>query len=368
MVGKTEQSMQQAAVRNISNDLCHVRDTVIPFLSKTDVSDDFCVVGNRTQCGFSQRAYSRRNCVFVFREFLLSTYHEYLFSNSFSNVDEKPIVLDVAGGKGNLSWLLSNMDGIESVIIDPRLSSHSRLENSVKYLLDHPEEATNRSIKEKPTYQPLAEVILQKQHHNYSSSESNLTKTLRPKQVRIHVNENFLKVFRQKLLNTPRQLDVNEEIDEFTSTSIYTPWSQYLKDNIVHQVSTVPDPEKYKLNNTDHVGAGECVTDPDEIFDIIRRAKLIVGFHPDQATEPCMDLAQILKVPFAICPCCVFPKEFPNRTYQGEKVTKYDQFLGYLKAKYQCVNEKAIKVAQLHTLKATSRNVVLYTHPLSNSM
>jgi hypothetical protein len=360
MVGKTEHSMQQAAVRNSSDDSCRVRDTVVPFRFRTDVSDDFCVAGNRSQCGFSQRAYSRRNCVFVFREFLLSTYHEYLFSNSFSNIDEKPIVLDVAGGKGNLSWLLSNMDGIESVIIDPRLSSHSRLENSVKYLLDHPEEAANRSIKEKPTYQPLAEVILKKQHHNYSPSESILTKPRRPKQVRIHVNENFLKAFCQKLLNTPRQLDVNEEIDKFTSTSIYTPWSQYLKDNIVHEVSSGPDPE--------HVGAGECVTDPDEIFDIIRRAKLIVGFHPDQATEPCMDLAQLLKVPFAICPCCVFPKEFPNRTYQGEKVTKYDQFLGYLKAKYQTVNEKAIHVAQLHTLKPTSRNVVLYTHPLSNAI
>lgn len=345
-----------------TDDSSRIRDTV-PFLAVGTVmnSNDFCIVGSRSYSGFSQRAYSRRNCVFLFREFLLSSYQEYLFpSKGLGRADEKPIVLDVAGGKGNLSWLLSNMDGIESVIIDPRLASHRRLENSLKYLLDHPEEAANRSIRDTPTHQPLAAVILQKQHPNNLPSESNLTTTRRPRQVRIHVNENFLKAVGQKLVNKPQQ------VDDQTSASICTPWSQYVKDHIIHHDSTIPDSEKHNSNNADQEGAGECVTNPDEIFDIIRRAKLIVGFHPDQATEPCMDLAHLLNVPFAICPCCVFPKDFPNRTYQGEKVTQYDQFIGYLKAKYQTVNGKAINVAKLHTLKDTSRNVVLYTHPLSN--
>ena len=40
---------------------------------------------------------------------------------------------------------------------------------------------------------------------------------------------------------------------------------------------------------------------------------MIVGFHPDQATEAIIDLALLLKVPFCIVPCCAFPSEFPNR-------------------------------------------------------
>lgn len=31
------------------------------------------------------------------------------------------------------------------------------------------------------------------------------------------------------------------------------------------------------------------------------------GFHPDQGTEPLLDLALALRAPFALVPCCVFP-------------------------------------------------------------
>ena len=42
-------------------------------------------------------------------------------------------------------------------------------------------------------------------------------------------------------------------------------------------------------------------------------ATLVVGFHPDQATEPCVDLALANRVPFVVCPCCTFPAHFPDR-------------------------------------------------------
>lgn len=40
---------------------------------------------------------------------------------------------------------------------------------------------------------------------------------------------------------------------------------------------------------------------------------VIVGMHPDQATEPIVDFAITHRKPFAIVPCCVFPKENPHR-------------------------------------------------------
>ena len=92
------------------------------------------------------------------------------------------------------------------------------------------------------------------------------------------------------------------------------------------------------------------------------RIKLVVGFHPDQATEPCIDLAMVLGVPFCVVPCCVFPSEFPDRRlrlspsvmqqqqrsdgddrngndddYEQEEqlvlVRNYNQFLDYLRQK-----------------------------------
>jgi hypothetical protein len=50
-----------------------------------------------------------------------------------------------------------------------------------------------------------------------------------------------------------------------------------------------------------------------EVRAAVKSASLLIGFHADQATEACVDLAMRLGVPFAICPCCVFPLEFPDR-------------------------------------------------------
>lgn len=43
-----------------------------------------------------------------------------------------------------------------------------------------------------------------------------------------------------------------------------------------------------------------------EAATVFTTAQLIVGFHPDQATEPSIDLALMLEIPFVICPCCTF--------------------------------------------------------------
>ena len=60
-------------------------------------------------------------------------------------------------------------------------------------------------------------------------------------------------------------------------------------------------------------------------------ATLLLGMHPDQATEPIVDLGLALRVPFAVVPCCVFPDAamFSHR----KEVRTYEAFLTYLCAK-----------------------------------
>ena len=46
---------------------------------------------------------------------------------------------------------------------------------------------------------------------------------------------------------------------------------------------------------------------------LLQQASIFVGLHSDQATETIVDYALLSGRPFAVVPCCVFPKLFPTR-------------------------------------------------------
>jgi hypothetical protein len=50
-----------------------------------------------------------------------------------------------------------------------------------------------------------------------------------------------------------------------------------------------------------------------EALRLLSAPRLVMGFHPDQATDAVVDLALALRVPFAVVPCCTFPSQFPQR-------------------------------------------------------
>jgi hypothetical protein len=63
------------------------------------------------------------------------------------------------------------------------------------------------------------------------------------------------------------------------------------------------------------------------------RNPILIGLHPDEATEAIVDAAILHRCPFAVAPCCVFSRVFPNRRYQGRPVRTHEQFCRYLQAK-----------------------------------
>ncbi|CAJ1953913.1 unnamed protein product [Cylindrotheca closterium] len=80
-------------------------------------------------------------------------------------------------------------------------------------------------------------------------------------------------------------------------------------------------------------GDGSRLTDrTDRVGDLVRSCSMIAGMHPDQATEAIVDTSMRLGVPFAILPCCVMPKLFPNRRQKrhGDPVRSYGTFCQYL--------------------------------------
>lgn len=60
----------------------------------------------------------QRERVFAFRAFVLRCF-------GVPSIDAP--VLDVAGGKGDLSWLLKNADGLDAIVVDPRVTDHTKI-------------------------------------------------------------------------------------------------------------------------------------------------------------------------------------------------------------------------------------------------
>ena len=65
-----------------------------------------------------------------------------------------------------------------------------------------------------------------------------------------------------------------------------------------------------------------------------KEVRLILGMHPDEATEPIVDLALKHDLSFAIVPCCVFAHANPGRRMKsGQEPKTYEQFCDYLMEK-----------------------------------
>ena len=81
---------------------------------------------------------------------------------------------------------------------------------------------------------------------------------------------------------------------------------------------------------------------------------LVVGLHPDQATEPLFDSCLNLNIPFAAIPCCVFSHENPHRVLQdGSVPNTYETFCEYLL-------QKADKGLLIENLAFQGRNKVIF--------
>jgi hypothetical protein len=94
-------------------------------------------------------------------------------------------------------------------------------------------------------------------------------------------------------------------------------------------------------------------SDP-EVAPLLARATLVIGFHPDEATELIWDWARRqAKLPCAIVPCCVFAYRFPNRALKDGSPVRSSSDL----CNYYHENEPASKTAFLNV---QGRNKVVY--------
>jgi hypothetical protein len=284
-----------------------------------------------TKYDSSIRAGSRKNRVFCLRDFLTEAYGSLYL--------QQGVILDVAGGKGDLSWLLLNVDSVASVVTDPRVTKN-HLVRSVEFLRQHPEEAAARAIPGRPTHQPLA-ALIPKLHGKETFAS--------PQHLRILVDQDLVDAVREvrAYQSTTNTVDKLERMKQ---------WHAYWQ-NALHKGRQVQPSLGYQQ---DLDLAENQITDAQVALDTILRTTLVVGFHPDQATDACMDLAILLNIPYCIVPCCVFPCEFPHRQRpDGCRVRCYEELIVYLQKKDA---RARLTLLPFHDT-ATARNVALYTLP-----
>jgi len=366
----------------------------------------------RTNASSSTRAKSRKNRVFVFYNYLVHTYKEILHLGENCAADESNrnddqdddqddrhddcynidtnMILDVAGGKGDLSWIMSNLhSSIKSIVIDPRPTKHNSLVKSVAFLEKHPNVVKERSVVGLPTYQPLASLLPsmianrnerirrkrmiktnnakdQEEGEDNDDDDDDDNQWRKPRNMQIYMDDKLVKSLhsqkiyeeglkqKQLILVQEQQKQQNgvQEIELFLEKNpISSTWQKYWEESNIY----------YDKSNENNKNSNSVVSCAKEAYQLITKTKLIVGFHPDQATEAIIDMALLLQIPFCIVPCCVFPCEFPNRKIKREdgtftKVRDYHTFLEYLRNK-----DERIKVDQLDfQFTETARNVVLY--------
>ena len=94
---------------------------------------------------------------------------------------------------------------------------------------------------------------------------------------------------------------------------------------------------------------------------------IIVGLHPDEATEAIVDVALRTGAAFAVVPCCVFPSLFawrrlenggdPRASGSGDPVVSYDDFCTYLQQKVH----RAGRRCDMGFLNLQGKNRVLFS-------
>jgi len=268
-----------------------------------------------------KRAHSRKNRVYTLREFIIQTY----------NINTTTKILDIAGGKGDLSWLLTNVDKInQSTIVDPReCTNHNHILRSIDYLSRNPDQVKERSVRDSDSYQPIAPLlhklipsIILCQDINVDIHAQYNFKT--PKHLRLFINQEFISSIKHAIEHDDESL-----------------WNNYW------------ETQKYPTKQN-HI-----ISNPKEALKTIKETNILIGFHPDHATEYIIDLAILLKIPFCIVPCCVFPSAFSWRRLEGVPVRTYDEFIVYLEQKFRGVRKDYLKFYDT----TTARNIALYTLP-----
>ncbi|CAO3599836.1 unnamed protein product [Absidia cylindrospora] len=220
----------------------------------------------------------------IFAQWIHTSLVPKLVRSSSSQGKKKTTVLDVAGGKGDVSMFLCHAFGLPSTVVEP-------------------------NVRKQPNYW--------------------FTRLRRLMEKHINGNGNG-----------------DDDDDDNATTKRSQPWP-YPDIKPVFMPTLLDD----AFIHTHH--------------DLILRTTLMIGLHADQATEPIVDTAIQLGIPFAVVPCCVFGRENLHRQLStGAPVLTTKDLIQYL-----CEKDTGAYGGKIETayLDFEGKNEVVYWIPDNQS-
>ncbi|KAG2440768.1 hypothetical protein HXX76_003624 [Chlamydomonas incerta] len=174
-------------------------------------------------------------------------------------------VMDVAGGRGALTFYLTLQCGVRCTLVEPR----------------------------------RAAALSRQQHRDLAAAGVKAADFHLP-QLRVRFGP---ELWRRDQQHAQASLSPLEEQQQQQQQHLST-WEEEEEEE---EAEEAEDQEPEQLED------GQAEADADEVERLLAGCSLVVGLHPDQATDSILDFALDRGKPFAIVPCCVFPRLFPHR-------------------------------------------------------
>ena len=240
-------------------------------------------------------------------------------------------IIDVAGGKGILSFEFVNLNGINSCVIDPR--NELELHKWIKALNDG--------------YLHKNKMILNK-YINRSYDECQRSGSIYPKHLKLYFDGILIEYIGN---------------DGILDKLVEHQYNMFIKTNCEHNNGVLQSKGtkgiktiNHDLFNKDSLKErirNDCI----QFKNMVKQCSCLIGMHPDIATEYIVDMGLQYNIPFAIIPCCVFPNSFPKRKLRnGIEPRKYNQFCQYL-----CEKNSSINITKLDTMDG--QNNIIWFKP-----
>ena len=262
------------------------------------------------------------------RQFLVDTYGmEVLRSGSG--------VVDIAGGQGMLSWELVNKLGIPVTVVDPRPCSEppKRFERRWTHLQKHAGVANEASQASEAIGAPIQSPDFWRTYW-------------RDELWRPLVNAGLASTGSDEL---PLPQDLADRLAQaLDETPTSTNSARRTRKQSEAGTNTHPSMASASRSNAVLPTAAEACR-------VLRDCSVVVGMHPDAATESAVDFAIATGKPFAVVPCCVCAVDFPQRSH----VRSHAAFVEYLRSK----DPQRIGIQEL---PFEGKNIVVFSLPSSS--
>ena len=121
-----------------------------------------------------------------------------------------------------------------------------------------------------------------------------------------------------------------------------------MKKAIKHDIQVVPFAVNRSFFGGRIEGADDAFSGGSDVIaetraELVEASSIILALHPDEATEAAVDTAIRYRKPWAVVPCCIFARLFPNRRLKsGGEVVSHEHWLQYL-----CEKQPGASVAKL---------------------